>query len=1087
MKKKSNNVLTLLTGTNKHKLRIMKLLVLGILLSVFNVAGSVYSQRTTFNFSYNNISIGEVLQEIESSSDYKFLYRTDLVDLERRVNLQASNNRIEEVLAMIFIPGETSFRFFEDNLIAITNHSSKVVVQNEVRGQVIDAENGEPLPGVNIMIQGTLIGTVTDFNGEYSITVDDPEAVLVFSFIGYVSSRVRVGENRIINIRLIPDLARLDEVVVIGYGVQRKSDLTGAVGHIGASELNEGVLTDPIQGIQGKMAGVSVTKRGGDPNAGFEIKIRGASSYTTGTAPLFVVDGVPGVDPTTISPDDIESYSVLKDASAAAIYGSRGAFGVILITTKRGTDREGARIDFNTYYSNDVVTSRLDLLTGEQYRNFVSNNPSYAPQFIDGGANTNWQNQVFRTGISQNYSLAFSGGDEFTAYRASISHNDIQGAVIGSDRTRTIGRINLDQTALGGRLTVSSGFAATFERNNYINYDGWGSNSIIFQAFQRNPTDPLRLENGEYHEADRVFQYFNPVNLVEQIHDERDAKRYFGFLNVNMEIFDGLVAGANIGYTRDDHENFYFEPTTMYRGSHSGYGRRNYENSESRLLETTLRYFNSFGGHNIESVGGYSFQEDFFTAFRAEGRQPFLNYTRMHDLGMFQSVTPGNIGSDMESNRLISFFLRGIYNWDQRYFLTGTIRRDGSSRFGIHNKWGWFPSVSAMWNITNEDFLRDNRTINNLRIRAGYGLTGNQEISNYRDVRWYESAGTAPNFETGEQSILLRFAHEANPDLKWEENAELNIGVDFGLLDNRISGSFDYFNKTIYDLLGPYSVPVPPNRVDRIWANVGEFRTTGFEMFIQTFPVRRSNFDWRTAVTFLTYNQDVITLGGEFNWERLREGYLSGPGLVGADNWTQTVDEGISLGTWFMPEYAGLSADGKFLFHTAAGGVTREIQNAERRIVGSALPDFELGWSNYITMFRNIDINFTMRAIYGYEIFNTTRMIFGNPIFLPDRNVLSVAIDEYDRGLRDNPKVSSYYLEDASFLRLDNVSLGYNFMNAGLFERIRVYVASNNVFTLTNYSGIDPEISTTGLSFGLDQYNVYPKTRTLTFGINVTL
>jgi TonB-dependent starch-binding outer membrane protein SusC len=1085
MKKKVITALVLLKGAHNHKLRIMKLLVLGLILSVFNAAGSVYSQRTTFNFSYDNISIGEVLQEIESTSDYKFLYRTDLVDLERRVNLQASNTPVEDILAMIFSPAETSFRFFEDNLIAITQVTA--VQQNEVSGRVVDEETGEPLPGVNIMIQGTLIGTVTDFDGVYRINVDDPEAILVFSFVGFNSSRIRVGENQIINVNLVPDLARLDEVVVIGYGYQRKSDLTGAVGHVSAADLNEGVLTDALQGIQGKMAGVSITKRGGDPNAGFDVKIRGASSYSTGTAPLIVVDGIPGVDATTISPEDIESVSVLKDASASAIYGSRGAFGVILITTKRGAEQAGSRIDFNTYYSSDAVTSRLDLLTAEQYRNFVGDNPSYASQFLDGGGNTNWQEQVFRRGISQNYNLAFSGGDELIAYRASVSHNDIQGAVIGSERARTIARINLDQTALDGRLNLSTGFAATFERNNYINYDGWGSNSILFQAFQRNPTDPLKNDNGGFYEADRVFQYFNPVNLVEQIHNERDAKRYFGFLNVNLELFDGLVAGANIGYTRDDHENFYFEPTTMYRGTHNGYGNRNYQNTESRLLETTLRYSNSIGMHNIESVGGYSFQEDFGTGFRAGGTQPFLNYTRMHDLGMFQSVVPANVGSNMESNRLISFFLRGIYNWDQKYFLTGTIRRDGSSRFGIHNKWGWFPSVSAMWNLTNEDFLRYNETINNLRLRAGYGITGNQEIGNYNDLRWYASHGTAPNFETGEQSILLRFAHEANPDLKWEENAELNIGIDFGFFDNRISGSADYFNKTIYDLLGPYSVPVPPNRVDRQWANVGEFRTSGFEFLLQTYPVRNRIFDWRTSMTFLTFTQDVVNLAGEYNWERLRAGYLSGPGLVGADNWTQVVDEGISLGTWFMPEYAGLSADGKFLFHTAAGGVTREIQDAERRIVGSALPDFELGWTNFITLYRNIEINFNLRAIYGYEIFNTTRMIFGNPIFLPDRNVLSEAIDEYERGLRDNPKVSSYYLEDASFLRLDNISIGYNFVNPGRFERIKVYIASNNVFTLTNYTGIDPEISTTGLSFGLDQYNVYPKTRTLTLGVNITL
>jgi TonB-dependent starch-binding outer membrane protein SusC len=945
-----------------------------------------------------------------------------------------------------------------------------------------------PLVGVNVIIRGTLTGTVTDFEGYYEIEVPSGSQ-LVFSFIGYTTVEHTINQSQVLDVFMEPDLARLDEVVVIGYGVQRRSDLTGSVGHVSAEDLQEGVITDPLQAIQGRMAGVSVTKRGGDPNAGFVVQIRGASSLATGTAPLFVIDGVPGADPTTISPDDIESYSVLKDASAAAIYGSRGAFGVILITTRRGIERVGSRIDFNTYYSADQVANRLDLISGEQYRDFVSGRPELAAQFLDGGASTDWQSQIFRPGISQNYNLAFSGGDEMTTYRASLSHNDIRGVVIGSDRTRTIARINLDQMALDGRLNISSGLSATFERNNYISYGGWGSNEILYQAFQRNPTDPVTDEQGNFHEIERVFQYYNPVNLVEQINNERDAKRYFGFVNANLEVFEGLQAGVNLAYTRNDDEGFYFEPTTMYLNNHEGYGRRNYNNFESRILETTLRYGNSFGRHTIESVGGYSYQEDFFTGFRAEGRQPFLNYPQMHDLSMMQSVVAGrNIGSYKNSSRLISFFARGIYNWDARYYLTATLRRDGSSKFGAHNQWGWFPSMSVMWNLSNEQFLQNTEFINNLRLRAGYGITGNQEIGMYNDILWYRAAGTAPNFETGEESILFEFAHIANPDLKWEENAELNIGLDFGFIRNRISGSFDFFSRTIYDLLGQYSVPVPPNVAPRVWANVGEFRTTGFEMFLQAYPVRTTGLSWRTAVTFLTYTQDVVSLSSErYPWTRLQVGYLSGPGLVGDLNWTQVVDEGVPIGTWFMPEYAGLSADGKFLFYTEAGGVTRELERAERRNVGSAQPDFEIGWSNFFTIFNNLDLNFTFRGIYGYQVFNTTRMIFGNPIFLPTRNVLGTALDEYERGLTDNPKVSSYYLEDASFLRLDNISLGYNFTGTGPFERIRVYVASNNVFTLTNYSGIDPEISISGLSFGLDQYNVYPKTRTVTLGVNVTL
>jgi TonB-dependent starch-binding outer membrane protein SusC len=982
---------------------------------------------------------------------------------------------------------------FISTLVAITMFIAVYGQTGNISGVVKDNTIGETLPGANVVIEGTTTGASTGIDGSFLLqNVPAGEVTLSVSYLGYIPATATVnvvaGQTVNVEIPLEPEITALEELVVIGYGVQKKSDRTGAVANIQAEDMNRGVLTDPIQGLQSKVAGVLITKKGGDPNAGFDIKIRGASSLGTGTSPLYVIDGVPGADPTTVSPEDIESFNILKDASAAAIYGARGAHGVVIITTKRGLDRKGSRIEFNSYVAAETVANKLDLLSGEEYRSFVNSKPELATSFIDGGANTDWQDEIYRTGISQNYSLAFSGGDSKTNYRASVAHSNFSGVIIGSEKTRTIGRINLDQKALDDRLTISSGLSATIENNNYISYGGWGSNEIIYQAFQRNPTDPVKDENGDYYEIERVFQYYNPVNLVEQIHNERDAKRYFGFLKADLEIFKGFEAGINLAYTRNDQENFYFEPTTLYLGNHNGFGSRSYGNFESRLLETTLRYNNEFGRHSVQTVGGYSFQEDFFTGFSANGTDPFINYTQMHDLSIFQNVNAGDINSYKSSNRLISFFARGMYNWDSKYFLTATIRRDGSSKFGLNNEWGWFPSASAMWNITGENFMHNVHFMNNLRLRVGYGITGNQEFPAYNDLAYYRSAGNSFNFETGEEAILFEFAHNANPNLKWEENAELNIGLDFGFLNDMLSGSIDYFNKRTYDLLGNYSVPVPPNPVERIWANVGEFKVEGFELYLQTYPVRSTNFDWRTSLVFSTYKQEVVSLSNEqYPWSRLRVGWLSGPGLVGDQNWTQIVDPGFSIGTWYIPEYAGLSPDGKFLFYTAAGGVTRELEQADRKAVGSAQPDFELGWSNYLTFYRNFDFSFTIRAVYGYEIFNTTRLILGNPTFLPDRNVLSSAIDEYERGLTDNPKVSSYYLEDGSFIRLDNMSLGYNFKNIAGFEKIRIYLASNNLLTITNYSGIDPEISYSGLSFGLDQYNVYPKTRTFTLGINVTL
>ncbi len=953
-----------------------------------------------------------------------------------------------------------------------------------VTGKVTDFMDGSPLVGVSVVVKGTTIGTSTDPFGNYSISAE-PTSTLIFSYIGYETFEEPVQGKAVINIVLMEAVEALEEIVVIGYGTQKKSDRTGAVAHITSSEMNSGVLTDPVQGIQGKIAGVMVSKKGGDPNAGFDIKIRGASSLTTSTSPLYVVDGVPGVDPTTIAPEDIESWSILKDASSSAIYGARGAHGVVIITTKRGSQqKKGSEINYNSYISMDRVANRLKFLSADQVRNYVAENN--ISNFNDGGASTNWLDQIYKPGMSYSHNIAFSGSDESSTYRASVSHNKFDGVIIGSTKERTIARLNLDQTALDKKLKIQSGISGTFEKNAYVNYGGWGRNSVQFQAFQRNPTDPIYDSEGNYYEIERDFDYYNPVALVEETQDDRSAKRFFGFFKADLDIYKGFSAGVNVGYTRDDQENFYFEPSTLYMGKDEGQGRRSYGNYESKLMESTIRYANVFDDHDLNLVAGHTWQEDIETGFSAYGRKPFLDYLESHDLSNLMSVKPGDISSYKGTNRLISFFGRGIYSFKSKYFFTATIRRDGSSKFGKNNRWGWFPSASAMWNITGEEFLAGNDIVSNLRLRTGYGISGNQQFARYRAIEYYVRKGNSINFETGEETILFEFSHAANPDLKWESNAELNIGLDFGLWRNKISGSLEYFRKNTYDLLGEYSVPVPPYPVGRIYANVGQIQVNGFEAFVQAFPVKYNNFDWKTAVTFTTYKQEVVKLSNDdFNWSAQRVGGVGGRGLVG-DN-TQVVKEGLPLGTWYMNEYAGLSEDGKWLFYTEAGGVTRFPEKAELRELGNAQPKFELGWSNYFTIYKNFDLNFAFRAVYGHLIFNTTRLFFGNPRLLPTLNVIESALDEAARGLDDIPRTSSYYLEDGSFIRLDNLSFGYNLKDLGYFKNIRVYFASNNLFVITKYTGIDPEISYSGLSFGLDQYDVYPKTRTFTFGINLTL
>ncbi len=969
--------------------------------------------------------------------------------------------------------------------LSIVLTASFASAQKTITGTVTD-ESGGGLPGVSVLEKGTTNGTMTDMNGHYLLEASDDATMLVFSFIGMETQGVAIRGN-IVDCLLIEEDTEIDEVIVVGYGTMKKSDKTGAVTNVTADELNGGVLTDPIQGLVGKAAGVMITKQGGDPNAGFSVKIRGSAAFGSGTEPLYVIDGVPGVDPTTVAPEDIESFNILKDASSTAIYGARGANGVVIITTKKGKKGNGSKVSFNSYYSIDKVAKRYDLLSATDVRDYVS---KYSIDFSDGGADTDWQNEIFRTGTSQSYNIAISGGGDKTSYYTSYTHTDFSGVILGSEKVRDIARVNLTQKALNNKLTISANVSGTLEKNKYVSYGGWGTHDVLYQAFRRSPTDPLLLDNGDFHESDRLFNSKNPVATLDEISNTRDAKRFLGNVKADLEIIDGLVFGTNLSYIRDDSENSYFLPTYSYKAG-EGWGNRSYGNYSSQLLETTLKYSKTFASvHNINLLAGYSFQEDNSDGFSAGGSKPASNYVQANNLGLLQNVKTGNISSYRNSARMASFFGRAAYNLKSKYFLTATVRADGSSKFGDNNEWGVFPALNGAWNMKEEGFLKGVSFISMLKLRAGYGITGNQDIGLYLDKTIMKPAGTAIDPETGETVISFEGDKNPNPDLQWEENKEYGFGIDYGFWGSRISGSIDYYDKATDHLVAQYSVGPPTYKYASIWANEGFIRNKGLEFNTQVVAVDKKNFDWNTSFTFSTNKQEVISLdGGKYNIELLKQGYVSGPGAVGGENWTQVVMQGHELGSFYMPEYAGLSADGKFLFHTAEGGVTRNFEDAERRFVGSALPDYELAWSNNFTFLESIDLSFAFRAILGYDVYNGTKMFFGNPNgLMPNGNVLRTALDEKEAGLTSSPTLSSYYLEDASFLRLDNISIGYNFNAKKIrgVEKLRVYFTSNNLWLLTGYSGLDPEINFNGLSFGVDTFSMYPKTKTFTFGLNLT-
>lgn len=954
-----------------------------------------------------------------------------------------------------------------------------------VSGKVTDITNGTPLIGVTIYVKGTTVGTITDFDGNYSIAAPK-NALLVFSSIGYKQQEFTIEKSLVLDVVLTEETKQIDEIVVIGYGTQKKKDKTGAVANVKAAELNTGVLTDPIQGIQGKISGVMISKKGGDPNGGFSVKIRGQAGIVSGSSPLYIIDGVPVNDITNLASEDILTFDVLKDASSTSIYGARGATGVILITTKKGKSNQGL-VEVNSYVSIDNVAKRLDFISANDVRKFVADN---GIDFVDGGANTDWQDEIFRTGVSQSHNVAFSGGSESATYRTSVSHSSFLGVMEGSSKVRDLGSVSLSQKALNNKLTILANISGAVEKNKYVNYGGSGNSDILYQAYQHNPTDPVTNADGTFYELTRDFGYYNPVAIRNYIQNERSAKRLRGNLNASYEILPVLKANVNLGYTRDDEEYFYFEPSfTTYREG-GGYGSRSFNNHETKLMETTISYDNTFSDkHNVSAVAGYSYEENLFDGMSAHGSGASSNAIKSYNLATLVAVKTGDISSYYNVPKLISFFGRIAYNFDSKYYITGAIRRDGSSKFGDNKKWGLFPSGSIAWSMNREEFLSDVAFIDQLKLRIGYGVTGNQNIGSFLSNPYYEPNGVTTNPDTGNTTVLYGGGTNPNPNLQWEENREMNFGLDFGILNNRISGSIEYYRKVTDKILARYAATQPPHIYDRTWGNGATIENNGLEIMLQLFVVDKKNFSYKTNLTYSSYNQKITSLSsGEFKYGSPKEGWLQGRGLVGDQNWSQILLEGQSLGTFYMPEYAGISGSGKFLFFTSTGGVTSNVDEAERRVVGHALPKFEMGWSNYFNIYKNWDFSFAFRAVYGNDVLNVTRLMFGNPSNLPVRNVLPEAVDLFNKGVTQNPVVNSYYLEDGSFIRLENITLGYTFNTAKTkyVKSARFYCTSNNLFIITKYKGTDPEQAYEGISFGLDQYNTYPKTRTFTFGVQLS-
>lgn len=944
--------------------------------------------------------------------------------------------------------------------------------QKTVSGTVTD-DAGLPLPGVSIVVKGTTNGTITNVDGNYTLSNVPGNAVLLFSFVGMTTREVAVENQTTISVVLEHQTIGIEEVVAIGYGTQQKREVSGSISNVSEKDFNKGLTRDAVDLLKGKVPGLSITTGSGDVTSEQTIRLRGTSSLTGSSEPFVVIDGVPGLSLNSVAPQDIESISVLKDASAAAIYGSRSASGVILVTTKKG--KEGlSRIEYDGYVSISDVTNVPDVLTADEWRDYTSSN-NMDTGGIDLGANTDWFDEIMRTGISHNHNLSLSGGGKNSNYRASVSYLNQEGVVKDNHMERYNARLTFNQKALSDRLDIT--FTGGITQRDYSPTDT--RNFVL--AYNMIPVVPVKNPDGTWYDS-REYDQGNPVRNIEYNSQLHKNSLYFGNMNVSFNLFEGFTAGIRLHKEResDDYGQYYNSETERGRND-QGYAKREYWTLDKELLETTLSYEKNVRKHRMTFLAGYSFEDNYFQMAGAQNRQFVTDYFGYNNLGAGENLRPSDVWSEKNMNELVSFFGRATYNYDMRYILTFSLRHDGSSKFGENEKWATFPSVSAAWRIGEESFMEGAGYIDDLKLRVGYGVSGNQDgIDPYKSLQLYGTSGQY--YDNGNWYRAYQISQNANPNLKWEETTMFNIGLDYSFLNNRINGTIEYYDKQTDDLLYTYQVPVPPYLYPEMLANVGSMSNKGVEFLISGDIIRRPDFRWTSSIN-LAHNKNEITSlsNNEFSTSSIKTGdaWIRG----GSQNTTHILEEGREVGTFYGWRSYGLDENGMYIMDDMVDG-KEGLTNDDRTYIGSAQPDLTYGFSNTIT-YKKWELNFFFRGVYGNDLLNFSKMSYATTQWLPGANVLQ---DALTIGLSDNPKYSSFYIEDGSYLRLDNASFGYTFDVSRMrdIEKLRVYITGQNLFTITNYTGLDPEVEMSGLDPGVEGREYYPKSRTISVGVNVS-
>jgi TonB-linked SusC/RagA family outer membrane protein len=955
-----------------------------------------------------------------------------------------------------------------------------------VSGTITDSKTAEPLAGVSVQVKGTSIGATSDAEGHFKIEVPDSKSVLVLSFTGYTPQEFPVGDQTTFSISLQSLASNLNEVVVVGYGKQKKGDVTSSVASVKQEDFTKGFARDAGQLIQGKVAGLAVVTPSGDPNSTTQISLRGNTTLMSSTQPLVLIDGIPG-SIGTVAPEDIEAIDVLKDGSAAAIYGTRGTNGVILITTRKKGNRP-ATLSYDGYASIQTIARKMEFLDAADYRRLIASGDLDDEDF---GTSTDWLDEISRQPLSQTHNFTIQGGNSQTSYVASANLRRWEGFFNRSDNEQFLGRVDINHSMFDNKLKVNVGVISRSRKN----FSGPNYAYIYRQAIIRNPTDSVYNYLGKWKEDNNRYNYDNPVRPIEEVDGENRTTelRYNGsvtFTPIRSLNIKALLSTVKTTSTAGYAESFDHKASEV--NNRRGYASRGATAFREDLLEITSDYSKQFGAHRFTVLGGYSWLKtinEYFNTWTSHFPTDLYSYNNLQSGTAITTAANDPVGmeSGKEEALLISFFGRINYAFNDKYLLMASVRREGSSKFGSNFQWGNFPAVSAGWRISKEDFMAPVTFINDLKLRVGYGVTGTAPNANYLALVGLRYSNSQFLYNSQWYQPIAPFRN-SNPDLRWEEKHEVNAGIDFVMFKSRLSGSIDVYERKTVDMLYDFPVPTPPNLVGTITANAGKMKNSGVEVLLNYDIIHTKDFSFSSNITW-SYNKNKLLSINSDQYKLTRDWFTTGYTGEPIQLTTHRVKVGDPIGNFFGYKSIGLDEDGGWIIE-GVDGKPKSITDAsedDRQVLGNGIPKQTAG-VNLSFRYKNWDLNVNMRGAFDYQILNFQRLYYENPT-IKEYNMLKTAFDNvYGERRLDYPLAYvSYYIEDGDHWKIDNITLGYNIpmKNNKILKNARIYASGLNMFVLTKYKGIDPEVSRLGLDPGNDSRDKYPTMRTFTIGANL--